>query len=200
MEYEVKIKGIRPIIQHNGAAGLDTRSPANIEKAEITRKRGSNRTVTDDERLRELECQISLYLDTSGTATIPEAAIRACIETAARKMKQGPQVREGLIVTEIVSFDYDRERYGVTADELGKTAQFTVPVKVGQSRIERTRAKFDEWALTFRLDVDDELVDQEQLASWLDIAGRRIGLGDWRPEKSGTYGRFETVGIKPIFD
>ena len=198
MEYEVKIKGIRPIIQHNGAAGLDTRSPANIEKAEIARKRSSNRTITDDERLRELECQISLYLDASGAPTIPEAAIRACIETGARKLKQGPQVREGLIVTEIVSFDYDRERYGVTADELGKTAQFTVPVKVGQSRIERTRAKFDEWALTFRLDADDELVDQEQLASWLDIAGRRIGLGDWRPEKSGTYGRFETVSIQPV--
>ena len=198
MEYEVKIKGIRPIIQHNGAAGLDTRSPANIEKAEIARKRGSNRTITDDERLRELECQISLYLDASGTPTIPEAAIRACIETGARKLKQGPQVREGLIVTEIVSFDYDRERYGVTADELGKSAQFTVPVKVGQSRIERTRAKFDEWSLTFRVDTDEELVDQSQLASWLDIAGRRIGLGDWRPEKSGTYGRFETVSISPI--
>ena len=198
MEYEVKIRGIKPIIQHNGAAGLDTRSPANIEKAEIARKRGSNRTITDDERLRELECQVSLYLDTSGAPTIPEAAIRACIETAARKMKQGPQVREGLIVTEVVSFDYDRERYGVTADELGKTAQFTVPVKVGQARIERTRAKFDEWELTFRLDTDEELVDQSQLASWLDIAGRRIGLGDWRPEKSGTYGRFETVSIKSI--
>ena len=200
MEYEVKIRGIKPIIQHNGAAGLDTRSPANIEKAEIARKRGSNRTITDDERLRELECQISLYLDESGAPTIPEAAIRACIETAARKMKQGPQVREGLIVTDIVSFDYDKERYGVTADELGKTAQFTVPVKVGPARVERTRAKFDEWELTFRLDTDEELVDQSQLATWLDIAGRRIGLGDWRPEKSGTYGRFETVSIENVGD
>ena len=197
MEYEVKIKGIRPIIQHNGAAGLDTRSPANIEKAEIARKRSSNRTATDDERLREIECQVSLYFDERGAPTIPEAAIRACIETAARKMKQGPQVREGLIVTEVVSFDYDREHYGVTAEELGKTTQFTVPVKVGQSRIERTRAKFDEWSLTFRLDTDEELVDQAQLASWLDIAGRRIGLGDWRPEKSGIYGRFETESIEP---
>lgn len=200
MRYRITIKGTSSIIQHNGAAGLDTRSPANIEKAEIARKRGSNRTITDDERLRELECQVSLYLDASGAPTIPEAAVRACIETAARKMKQGPQVREGLIVTDIVSFDYDKERYGVTADELGKTAQFTVPVKVGQARIERTRAKFDEWELTFRLDTDEELVDQQQLASWLDIAGRRIGLGDWRPEKSGTYGRFETVSVKAIGD
>ena len=198
MEYEVKIRGIRPIIQHNGAAGLDTRSPAKIEMAEITRKRGSNRTITDDERLRELECQVSLYLDESGAPTIPEAAIQSCIRIASTRLRQGTQVREGMQVTEVVSFDYDRERYGVTAEELGKTAQFTVPVRVRQARIERTRAKFDEWALTFRVYTDPELVDQDQLASWLDIAGRRIGLGDWRPEKSGTYGRFETVSIELI--
>ena len=149
MDYEIKIKGIKPIIQNNGTAGLDTRRAANLEKAEITRKRGSNRTETDDARLRELDCQISLYIDESDAPTIPEAAIRAGIETADRKMKQGPQVREGLIVTEIVSFDYDRERYGATVDELVKTAQFTVPVKMGQVRINRTRAKFDEWSVTF---------------------------------------------------
>lgn len=195
-QYEVKINGVRPIITHNGAAGLDTRSAANIEKADITRKKGINRTIADDERLRELECQISLYLDGKGAPTLPEAAIRACIETAARKLKQGPQVREGLMVSEIVSFDYDTQRYGTTADELGRTAQFTVPVVVNKSRIERTRAKFDDWSVVFRLDVDDELVDKEQLATWLDIAGRRIGLCDWRPEKSGSYGRFETEYIK----
>lgn len=73
-------------------------------------------------------------------------------------------------------------------------------MKVKQSRIERTRAKFDEWSVTFRVDIDPELVDEKKLASWLDIAGRRIGLGDWRPEKSGTFGRFETVSIEPIGD
>ena len=55
MYYAVEIKGIRPLIMHNGAAGLDTRSPANLEKSEIARKRGSNRTAADDARLAELE-------------------------------------------------------------------------------------------------------------------------------------------------
>ena len=191
MRYEVTITGLSPLITHNGAAGLDTRSPANVEKAEIARKKGSNRTATDDERLKELECQTSLWLNQGGTPTVPEGAIRACIETGARKLKQGPQVREGLVVEKVESFDYDRETLGDTVEELGKRAQFTVGVVVQRNRILRTRAKFDEWACTFTLDCDDELVDKEQLESWLDIAGRRIGLGDWRPEKSGTYGRFE---------
>lgn len=103
-----------------------------------------------------------------------------------------------MLVDGVLSFDYDKELYGVTSEQLGKTTQFTVPVRVRQARVLRTRAKFDEWKVTFRLDTDVESVDQEQLARWLDIAGRRIGLGDWRPEKSGTYGRFETVSIDNV--
>ena len=197
MQYRITIKGISPLIQHNGSAALDTRSAANIEKAAITRKKGSNRTEADEERLRELDCQTSLWLNSDGAPTVPAAALRACIEQAARKLKQGPQVREGLIVASVDDFDYDKS-LGATVDELGKTAQFTVAVVVQRSRVARTRAKFDDWAVTFTLEVDPELVDAEQLDSWLDIAGRRIGLGDWRPTKSGHYGRFETVSIDKV--
>lgn len=197
MRYRITIRGTAPLIQHNGAAGLDTRSPANLEKAAIARKRGTNRTEADEIRLRELECQTSLWLDGSGAPTVPEAALRAVIETGARKLKQGPQVREGLIVERVERFDYDTSM-GTTAEELGRTAQFTVGVVVQRNRVLRTRAKFDDWAITFTVEADDELVDKEQLAHWLDIGGRRIGLGDWRPEKSGHYGRFETKAIKPL--
>lgn len=194
MDYEVRIEGVSPIIMRNGSSGLDTRSPARIEMAEITRKRGSNRTVADEERLAELECQISLWLK-GGAPTIPEGAIRAMIEESARKLKQGPQVREGLIVTDS-TFHYDTERYGTTIEELGKKCQFTAPVVVQRQRHLRTRAMFDvPWSCVFTLDTDPELVDAEQLTSWLDIGGRRIGLGDWRPSKSGHYGRFKTAAI-----
>ena len=96
----------------------------------------------------------------------------------------------------MLSFDYDRERYGVTVEELGKSAQFTKPVVVQRNRILRTRAKFDDWSCTFHLDTDPELVDRLQLETWLEIGGRRIGLGDWRPEKSGNFGRFEVMSVE----
>ena len=93
------------------------------------KKRGSNRTVADDIRLRELECFVSLYLDEEGAATFPAAAFRTNIETAARKLRQGPQVREGLIVEEVEEFDYDRS-LGTSPDELARNVQFTVGVGV----------------------------------------------------------------------
>ena len=195
MLYRIVIRGISPIIQHS-TDGIDPLLPINVQKQEITRKRGSNRTPADDARLRELETVSSLWLDAESKPTIPAAAIRATIENGARKLKQGGQVREGMVITS-TAFRYDHERYGDTLDELQKTVQFTVPVVVQRNRILRTRAKFDTpWSCTFDVDADDELVGREQLEQWLDIAGRRIGLGDWRPEKSGTYGRFEVESIE----
>ena len=198
MQYRIKVSGLSPIIHHNGAAGLDTRSPVSREIAAIAAKRGGNRTAADDDRLRELEAQRSLWLDKSGAPAIPATAIRAAIEAGARKRKQGPQVRGGLMVLS-TSFQYDQETYGTCIEELGRTTQFTVPVVVNRSRILRTRAKFDpEWSCTFKVDVDDEEIDLSQLLEWLDIAGRQIGLGDWRPEKSGMFGRFAEPEIEKV--
>lgn len=198
MRYRITISGVSPLITHNGAAGLDTRSPANIEKSQITKKRGTNRTESDEDRIRELDCLTSLYLDDSGAVTFPAAALRANIEGAARKFKQGPQVREGLIVEGVESFGYDRKALGTTADQVAKRAQFTAPVVVQRNRLLRTRAKFDSWSITFTVEVDDELVDQAQLLRWLDVGGRRLGLGDWRPEKSGSFGRYAIDDIEAL--
>lgn len=156
------------------------------------------RTAADDDRLRELEAQRALWLDESGAPTIPATAIRATIEGGARKRRQGPQVKGGLMVLS-TAFDYDTKRYGADIDELGRSTQFTVPVVVKRSRILRTRAKFDTpWSCRFEVDVDDEMIDLSQLLEWLDIAGRQIGLGDWRPEKSGMFGRFAEPDIEKV--
>lgn len=199
MEFEVKIKGIRPIIMHNGD-GLNPRSAANIEKQAINSKHTRNVTEADKTRVAELDCFTSLWLDGDDKPAIPQSAIRRCLETAAKKLRDGDKVREGLLVMQTL-FQYDRERYGESLEDLVKNTQFTTGVVLPgrRSRIERTRAKFDTpWECDFVLDADDELVDKSMLERWLDIAGRRIGLGNWRPEKSGDYGRFETVSLKAL--
>ena len=126
MRLQFTLTGVSPILMHNGAAGIDTRNPLSREIAAIAAKKGGDRTEVDDLRLQELECRRSLYLDADGKPTLPEAALRAMIEASARKVKQGPQVREGLLI-EWVSFCYDAERYGETLEKLVQTTQFTVP-------------------------------------------------------------------------
>ena len=200
MRLEFTLAGVSPIIMHNGATGLDTRSALSREIATITAKRGGNRTEVDDQRLRELECRRSLYLGADDRPTVPEAALRAMIEAAARKTKHGSQVREGLMI-ESVTFRYDFEHYGEDVTKLSTTAQFVAPVVVGRQRILRTRAKFDcPWSVVGVADVDPELVDKDQLTAWLATGGRRVGLGDWRPQSSGHYGRFDVERVVELQD
>ena len=121
------------------------------------------------------------------------------IENGARKTKQGSLVREGLMI-ESVTFRYDVDRYGETVEKLITTTQFVVPVVVTK-RILRSRAKFDcPWSVVGVADVDPELVDIDKLTAWLATGGRRVGLGDWRPEKSGHYGRFNVEKVLELPD
>ena len=190
MEFRISITGESPLIQHS-ALGIDTALELNQEKANLVKKKGTNRTSEDDRRIRAIETELAFWLNKDDQPIIPAPAMRSCIETGARKVKQGPQVREGLIVLNDGLLEYDKERYGETLAELVSRTQFTVPVVVQRTRILRTRPMFEmPWGTEFRVEYDPELVDQIQLRNWLDIAGRRIGLGDWRPEKSGMYGRF----------
>ena len=112
-------------------------------------------------------------------------------------MKQGPQVREGLLVQKVEEFIYDHTLLGSTASRtqqgplsslylwLFSAPAFSAPVRSLTSGplCSPSKLTMSWWT-------------RQQLESWLDISGRRIGLCDWRPEKSGSFGRFVTESIK----
>ena len=196
MHYYLNLIGESPILHRNAASSLDTSSVTSRAITELARKRA--RTESEHTQLRELECQRSLWLSDDGRPMIPCAALRACIESAARRSKEGPGVRSGLVVDD-TTFHFDVERYGDTLDEWGKRCQYTVPVVVQRNRILRTRARFETpWGLEAHLFAAEDLIAPERLREWLEFAGQRIGLGDWRPERSGSHGRFRVAALDPI--
>ena len=56
----------------------------------------------------------------------------------------------------------------------------------------RCRPLFSDWELKFELDFDDETVNRDDVIQWLHVAGKKVGLSDWRPK----FGRFEVVSIE----
>ena len=196
MHYFLRLVGESPILHRNAASSLDTSSPASRAITELARKR--SRTESEHEQLRELECQRSLWLSDDGRPMIPRAALRACIEGAARRAKEGPGVRSGLVVDD-TRFHFDIERYGDSLEHWGKRCQYTVPVVVQRNRILRTRARFElPWSLEAHVFAAEDLIAPERLRAWLEFAGQRIGLGDWRPERSGSHGRFSLALLERV--
>ena len=201
MRYSVEIVGTSPLICNNGE-GVDKFSDLSMRISDINKRKPLTKADAD-ERSR-LESERAIYWEgETATPTVPGGMLRACIENAARTRKEGPQVRQGLTVESVERFQFNRA--GITGDQTkrGDVAAafvFKTGVKQGQTRIERTRARFMlPWSVRFVVDVDPEIIEQKNLETWLDIAGRRIGIGDWRRQTSGDHGCFK-VGLVDAID
>ena len=64
-------------------------------------------------------------------------------------------------------------------------------------RFLRYRPVFYDWALSFDLLIDEELLSEPLSREIVDAAGKRIGLGDFRPDCKGPFGRFRVDIWKP---
>ena len=49
--------------------------------------------------------------------------------------------------------------------------------------------------LTFHIIFEDE-ISPAVVKESLEIAGKYVGIGDWRPEKKGKFGKFQVTSFK----
>jgi hypothetical protein len=57
-------------------------------------------------------------------------------------------------------------------------------------RILAHRPVFNDWQLKFEIELDTDLMTVKLLREIIDAAGKRIGLGDFRPACKGPFGKF----------
>lgn len=74
----------------------------------------------------------------------------------------------------------------------------TARVRVGQGGMAKTsvayRPEFQDWkCLGVRIGFDASVLTAHQVISLLNHAGGKNGIGEWRPQKGGDYGRFDVV-------
>lgn len=65
-------------------------------------------------------------------------------------------------------------------------------------RVIRHRPMFNQWKLKFHLSVDTELMDLKLLRDVVDAAGKRVGLGEFRPACKGMYGKFVVTNWRQL--
>ncbi len=55
------------------------------------------------------------------------------------------------------------------------------------------RPRFDQWRLSIELELDTEILSLDLMRRIVDDFGSKIGVGSWRPECKGQYGRARVV-------
>ena len=64
-----------------------------------------------------------------------------------------------------------------------------VRVGLGTADI-RIRAEFPAWSTTLDIRYNGNVLSMEQIANLFNTAGFAVGVGEWRPQKDGSYGMF----------
>jgi hypothetical protein len=70
-----------------------------------------------------------------------------------------------------------------------------VRISMGTADI-RFRAQFPEWSITFQVDYNRRVITADQLVNLFNVAGFGVGIGENRPERDGSWGRFEVATLK----
>ena len=185
----IKCESLSPLLM-NSDRSSDPLSADAKWLSEISGKRGKTEADLVELARRQFHC--SLYLDPDGRPTIPVANVHSCFYAAAKRRKEGPRF-SGSFTVSSVKFDYDGPD---DPDDLWDQQDTFVDrrsVKVSTSRVTRTRAIFPTWSLMIEADHDPEVADLFHIQQWAMIAGARIGLGDYRPQKGGLFGRFDAT-------
>jgi hypothetical protein len=67
-----------------------------------------------------------------------------------------------------------------------------VRIAMGTADI-RYRGEFKDWSCTLRLSYNANVLSPEQIVNLFNVAGYAIGVGEWRPARDGSFGRFRVA-------
>lgn len=170
---EVTIKGVCPLLQH--------RFPTEEQGEEKSRRKQKVFKAKD-------EAEKSLYKDGKGGVYEPAEHILAALAKAGTAFKferrtTYKQIMNAGVVIEPDCIPLNKKTY----DEIDSR-----PVVIERKRIVRSRPKFNDWGLSFRICVLDDRISIPALKEILDFAGSSIGIGDYRPR----FGRFMVTKFK----
>jgi hypothetical protein len=141
----------------------------------------------------KVDAAARLYSDPDGQPYFPAENLRQAIITAAARQKIGRRAA----TSDMAGALYLRpDALPLTGDWQVDERPVVIPATKG--RLVRYRPRFDEWSISGTLAFDERLVDERLVRTCVDEAGMYVGIGDFRPQKKGPYGRFIVTSWQPV--
>lgn len=179
------ITGMSPLIQHKWS-----------EKAikQMADKHGGKKTKAREIRNPEAEFKEATYYTDEGDYGLPAMAIKASMVAAAHK---DIGIEKTLLKKAL--FLHCSDSNNILKMECSKPVMRQDTVRVGAGSTDlRYRPEFKEWSAEVSFTFDAELLCVEDIVNLLDRAGFGCGVGEWRPQKGGEFGRFQVDTTQPI--
>ena len=177
--YRVKIEGTSPLLMNR---------PNQLDIADKS-KNVKRETKTVEELAAD-----KLYVDAVGKIYIPATWFQGTIVEGGKAKKMGGKGSSKATYSKVAGSCVE-----VNPFELIITPQTWKPFSVltvnpsTKGRNMTHRPQFEKWGVEFEVTIDEEQIEPYVLKEILDIAGKTVGVGDWRPQKKGRFGRFMVI-------
>jgi hypothetical protein len=171
---KIKITGIFPLLTH---------SPKGMKREEgiKTKKIPS---VED-------EVESGIYRDEKGNICIPSCAFRSSLLNGLKNKKIGKS--SAISVFQAAVFNVDELSILINPKTGEPIETFDIDSRrciIQRQGIIRNRPRFNEWGCYLYVQIDTSILTPEQVVENLNNSGMIIGVGDFRIEKRGPFGRY----------
>jgi len=174
---EVEIKGVTPLLM-------------NRFRDKSIDSKGKKRTGA----IEEQNIEDKLYL-IDGVPCIPGIYFRNSIVEAAKQFKitgKGKSTYSKLAGSVLQV----KEEYIPIAPSEYEVYRVAAVNPMTKGRMMVSRPRFNEWKCKFTIEILDDALPIEILSQMIQHSGQYVGVGDWRPDKKGMFGKFMLTYFK----
>jgi hypothetical protein len=168
----LRLIGTSPLIVHKWS------EKAKKQMLDKQMKRGSQGKAAKDP---DQDYRESLYIREDGTYGFPAVAFKAAAVRAGTYCDMKMVFLRG-------AFHVEGDLVRIIGEP--KAREDMVRVGMGTADI-RYRPEFPEWSTELDVTYNSRALSAEQIVQLFEIAGFAVGVGEWRPEKDGQFGRFK---------
>jgi hypothetical protein len=167
----VRIVGDSPLITHAWSQKA---------KQMMLDKQMKKGTQAKEAKDPERDYEESIYRLPDGGCGFPAVGVKACAIRGAKGL--------GMVMSDTrAAFHIEGDLLTINGEP--RPREDMVRVGMGTADI-RYRAEFPVWSIDLPIVYNARIVSAEQIVAMLDAGGFGTGIGEWRPEKDGQFGRF----------
>lgn len=145
--------------------------------------------------MAEEEIKDKLYLF-DGVPHLPAVYLRNAMTEASKQFKitgKGKSTYSKIVGSTVdVAPEFFEIKGGYTPFRIAAVNPMT------KGRMMVTRPRFDRWSVVFEIVLNDDGVPVSVINEILEHAGKYVGIGDWRPDKKGMFGKFMITSFKEV--
>jgi hypothetical protein len=178
---EIKIRGLSPIVVHR----WDEKAKKQILDKQM------KKTVKREAKDPVAQYESSLYKFKDGRVGFPADGFKKSMIRGAKIIGLVMiDMKTGFFVHGEYSEQDDRELIPIEGDVSMREDM----VKLSKDLPDiRYRGQISNWTATIRVSYNAAAVSPDQIVNMLHAAGYGVGVGEWRPDRDGMFGRFEVL-------